>query len=74
MKFRSTASHCCLSAETRHFVVCSEVLGEKQSPTIELLRLWFLVAVTRSASCYAKHDFAKNKEVGLSEIVPPQAD
>lgn len=41
---------------------------------IQLLSLLNLVAVSRSAWCYAKRDLVKNKEVGLSEIVPPQAN
>lgn len=36
--------------------------------------LLLCAARTRSAQCYAKSSSVKNKDVGLSEIVPPQAN
>lgn len=56
------------------FVVCSEVLPDIKWQTFNCFFPLLVVAVTCSAWCYAKHDFIKNKEVRLSEVVTPQAN
>lgn len=47
------------------------VWSRDKMANMQLLFLLYLVAVTCCARCYAKHDFVKNKEVRLSEIVTP---
>lgn len=54
-----------------HFCCLLWSFAQNKMANIQLLFLTFLIAVTRCAWSYAKHDFVRNKEVRLSKIVAP---